>query len=493
MRDSDNLTTSDVRLKPVAEPESVHPMTAPIFPIDVVIMAAGKGTRMKSRLPKVLQRLAGVPLVQHVLNTAAQLNARSAVVITGHGADQVEPLALAPGQALAVQCVRQEPQLGTGHAVQQAVPALADDGVVVVLSGDVPLTQAETLQALIAQCGCHQLALLTIDFADPSGYGRIVRKGEAVQAIVEHKDASDVQRQIQEVYSGIMAVPARFLKAWLARLDNQNAQGEYYLTDVVKFAVADGVPVVAHKIADALQVAGINSPVQLAELERAHQLRQAIQFMEQGVRLKDPARFDLRGQLVCAQDVEIDVNCIFEGQVSLGEGVKIGANCVIANCTIAAGAVIHPFTHIDGEKLGVSVGEGALIGPFARLRPGAQLGAEVHIGNFVEVKNSTLAKGAKANHLAYLGDATVGERVNYGAGSITANYDGANKHRTVIEADVHIGSNCVLVAPVTIGAGGTVGGGSTITKSTEPGSLSVARGKQVSIANWKRPEKKPKA
>lgn len=493
MRDSDNLTTSDVRLKPVAEPESVHPMTAPIFPIDVVIMAAGKGTRMKSRLPKVLQRLAGVPLVQHVLNTAAQLNARSAVVITGHGADQVEPLALAPGQALAVQCVRQEPQLGTGHAVQQAVPALADDGVVVVLSGDVPLTQAETLQALIAQCGGQQLALLTINMADPTGYGRIVRQGEAVQAIVEHKDATEAQRQIQEVYSGIMAVPARLLKGWLGRIDNQNVQGEYYLTDVVKLAVADGVPVVAHKINDPVQVAGVNSPVQLAELERAHQLRQAHQLMEQGVRLKDPARFDLRGQLVCAQDVEIDVNCVFEGRVSLGEGVKIGANCVIANCTIAAGAVIHPFTHIDGEKLGVSVGEGALIGPFARLRPGAQLGAEVHIGNFVEVKNSTLAQGAKANHLAYLGDATVGERVNYGAGSITANYDGANKHRTVIEADVHIGSNCVLVAPVTIGAGGTVGGGSTITKSTEPGSLSVARGKQVSIANWKRPEKKPKA
>jgi bifunctional UDP-N-acetylglucosamine pyrophosphorylase/glucosamine-1-phosphate N-acetyltransferase len=468
-------------------------MTAPIFPIDVVIMAAGKGTRMKSRLPKVLQRLAGVPLVQHVLNTAAQLNARSAVVITGHGADQVEPLLLAPGQALMVQCVRQEPQLGTGHAVQQAVPALADDGVVVVLSGDVPLTRADTLQALIAQCGGNKLALLTIDFADPTGYGRIVREGDAVKAIVEHKDASDAQRAIREVYSGIMAVPARLLKAWLARLDNQNAQGEYYLTDVVKFAVADGVPVVAHKIADALQVAGINSPVQLAELECAHQHRLAIQFMEQGVRLKDPARFDVRGQLVCAQDVEIDVNCIFEGEVSLGEGVKIGANCVIANCTIAAGAVIHPFTHIDGEKLGVSVGEGALIGPFARLRPGAQLGAEVHIGNFVEVKNSTLAAGAKANHLAYLGDATVGERVNYGAGSITANYDGANKHRTVIEADVHIGSNCVLVAPVTIGAGGTVGGGSTITKSTEPGALSVARGKQVSIANWARPQKKPKA
>lgn len=461
--------------------------------VDVVVMAAGKGTRMKSRLPKVLQRLAGVPLVQHVLNTAAQLNARSAVVITGHGADQVEPMVLAPGQALAVQCVRQAPQLGTGHAVQQAVPVLADDGVVVILSGDVPLTQAGTLQALIAQCGGDKLALLTIDLDDPTGYGRIVRKGEAVQAIVEHKDASDAQRQIQEVYSGIMAVPARLLKGWLGRIDNQNVQGEYYLTDVVKLAVADGVPVVAHKIDDPLQVAGVNSPVQLAELERAHQLRQAHHWMEQGVRLKDPARFDLRGQLHVEQDVEIDVNCVFEGQVSLGEGVKIGANCVIANCTIAAGAVIHPFTHIDGEKLGVSVGEGALIGPFARLRPGAQLGAEVHIGNFVEVKNATLAQGAKANHLAYLGDATVGERVNYGAGSITANYDGANKHRTVIEADVHIGSNCVLVAPVTIGAGGTVGGGSTITKSTEPGSLSVARGKQVSIPNWARPSKKPKA
>jgi bifunctional UDP-N-acetylglucosamine pyrophosphorylase/glucosamine-1-phosphate N-acetyltransferase len=458
--------------------------------IDVVVMAAGKGTRMKSRWPKVLQRLAGVPLVQHVLNTAAQLQARSAVVITGHGADQVEPVVLAPSQALAVQCVRQEPQLGTGHAVQQAVPVLADDGVVVVLSGDVPLTQADTLQALIAQCGGRQLALLTIEFADPTGYGRIVRQGDAVQAIVEQKDATEAQRQIQEVYSGIMAVPAKWLKAWLAQLDNKNAQGEYYLTDVVKMAVADGVPVVAHKITDALQVAGINSPLQLAELERAHQLREAHRLMAQGVRMKDPARFDLRGQLDCGQDVEIDVNCIFEGRVSLGEGVRVGANCVLANCTIEAGAVIHPFTHIDGEKLGVSVGEGALVGPFARLRPGAQLAADVHIGNFVEVKNSTLARGAKANHLAYLGDATVGERVNYGAGSITANYDGANKHRTVIEADVHIGSNCVLVAPVTIGVGGTVGGGSTITKSTEPGALSVARGKQIGIANWARPQKK---
>ena len=445
---------------------------------------------MKSRLPKVLQQLAGVPLVQHVLATAAQLQARSAVVITGHGAEAVEAALTSVASPTALRFVRQEPQLGTGHAVQQAVPALADDGLVVVLSGDVPLTQAETLQALISASGGTRLALLTIAFDDPTGYGRIVRQGDQVQAIVEQKDANEAQRQLKEVYSGIMAVPARLLKGWLARLDNQNAQAEYYLTDVVKFAVADGVEVVAHTITDALQVAGINSPQQLAALERAHQLRQAHAYMAQGVRLMDPARFDVRGQLVCGQDVEIDVNCIFDGTVSLGDGVKIGANCVMANCSIAAGAVIHPFTHIDGEKLGVSVGEGALIGPFARLRPGAQLAAEVHIGNFVEVKNSTLAKGAKANHLAYLGDATVGERVNYGAGSITANYDGANKHRTVIEADVHIGSNCVLVAPVVIGAGGTVGGGSTITKSTEPGALSVARGKQVSIANWKRPEKK---
>jgi bifunctional UDP-N-acetylglucosamine pyrophosphorylase/glucosamine-1-phosphate N-acetyltransferase len=459
-------------------------------PIDVVVMAAGKGARMKSRLPKVLQCLAGAPLLQHVLATAAQLQARCAVVITGHGAELVEAALQSSASPLSMQFVRQEPQLGTGHAVQQAVPALADDGLVVVLSGDVPLTRADTLQALIAASAGMRLALLTIAFDDPTGYGRIVRQGDQVQAIVEQKDATEAQRQIKEVYSGIMAVPTRLLKPWLARLDNHNAQGEFYLTDIVKFAVADGVEVVAHTITDALQVAGINSPAQLAELERAHQLRVAQALMEQGVRLRDPARLDVRGQLECAQDVEIDINCIFEGQVRLGEGVKIGAHCVLANCSIAAGAVIHPFTHIDGEKTGVTVGEGALVGPFARLRPGAQLGPEVHIGNFVEVKNSTMAKGAKANHLAYLGDATVGERVNYGAGSITANYDGANKHRTVIEADVHIGSNCVLVAPVTIGAGGTVGGGSTITKSTEPGALSVARGKQISIANWARPQKK---
>ncbi|WP_074579587.1 bifunctional UDP-N-acetylglucosamine diphosphorylase/glucosamine-1-phosphate N-acetyltransferase GlmU [Polaromonas sp. JS666] len=467
-------------------------------PIDVVIMAAGKGTRMKSSLPKVLHRLGGKALLAHVIECAASVSARQAVVITGHGAAEVEAacgrFSPSAGAPVALQFARQEPQLGTGHAVQQALPLLADDGVTLVLSGDVPLTEPATLQALIAQCDGQRLALLTLSMVDPTGYGRIVRAGaEAsaqVRAIVEHKDASAAQREIREIYSGIMAVPTRLLRAWLARLDNKNAQGEYYLTDIVKFAVADGVAVVAHQITDAAQVAGVNSPVQLAELERVHQGRLAVALMEQGVRLADPARLDVRGTLSCGRDVEIDVNCIFEGTVSLGEGVRIGANCVLANCSIAAGAVIHPFTHIDGEKLGVQVGEGALVGPFARLRPGAQLGAEVHIGNFVEVKNSTLAKGAKANHLAYLGDATVGERVNYGAGSITANYDGANKHRTVIEADVHIGSNCVLVAPVTIGAGGTVGGGSTITKSTPPDSLSVARGKQVSLPNWKRPAKK---
>lgn len=460
--------------------------------IDVVVMAAGKGTRMKSKLPKVLHPLAGKPLLGHVLDTAQALHARQAVVITGHGAIGVEAFCsdyTRSTSELGLKMVRQEPQLGTGHAVLQAVPVLEDDGIVVVLSGDVPLTQPSTLQHLITACAGNRLALLTLTMPDPTGYGRIERDGETVKAIVEHKDASPAQRAIQEIYSGIMAVPAKLLKTWLARLDNQNAQNEYYLTDIVKFAVADGVSVVAHQITDAVQVAGVNSPVQLAELERAYQSRHAYTLMENGVRLADPARLDVRGHLQCGQDVSIDVNCIFEGNVVLGDGVRIGANCVIANTVIEAGAVIHPFTHIDGEKLGVSIGSGTLIGPFARLRPGTTLGENVHIGNFVEIKNSTLADGAKANHLAYLGDATVGERVNYGAGSITANYDGANKHRTVMEADVHIGSNCVLVAPVTIGAGGTVGGGSTITKDTPAGALSVSRGRQVSVPNWNRPAK----
>jgi len=464
--------------------------------VDVVIMAAGKGTRMKSKLPKVLHLLAGRALLQHVLDTAAELSARQVVVISGHGAADVEAVASSAMASVArfkLDFVRQEPQLGTGHAVQQALPVLRNDAVVLVLSGDVPLIRADTLQHLIAASAGDKLALLTIDFADPTGYGRIVRRGELVQAIVEQKDASDEQRAINEVYSGIMALPAAQLRRWLQRLDNKNAQAEYYLTDIVKFAVADGVEVVAYKTSDALQVAGVNSPVQLAELERAYQMRTALQLMEQGVRLADPARLDVRGILQCGQDVAIDVNCVFEGQVSLADGVRVGANCIISNAAIGAGAVIHPFTHIEGGKFdskeAVEVGAGALVGPFARLRPGARLGTDVHVGNFVEIKNSTLAKGAKANHLAYLGDASVGERVNFGAGSITANYDGAFKHRTVIEADVHVGSNCVLIAPLTLGAAGTVGGGSTLTKDTPPGALTVARAKQVSIANWQRPKK----
>ena len=458
--------------------------------IDVVIMAAGKGTRMKSSMPKVLHRLGGRALLQHVIDTAELIHARRTVVITGHGAEQVEAVLSSQSQ---LQSVRQMPQLGTGHAMQQAIPVLDDDGVTLVLSGDVPLIQADTLQALLQLCDAKHLALLTLQTPTPGGYGRILRgAAQQVTAIVEDKDATDEQRRIQEIYSGIMAVPTRLLRAWLARLDNRNAQGEFYLTDVVKFAVADACEVKAHCIDQAWQVEGVNTPVQLATLERAYQQLQANRLMQQGVRLADPARLDVRGELVCAADVEIDVNCVFEGRVSLGEGVRIGANCVIANADIGAGTHILPFTHIDGEAQGVHIGHGARIGPFARLRPGATLGDDVHIGNFVEVKNSTLAKGAKANHLAYVGDAQVGERVNYGAGVITANYDGANKHQTRIEADVHVGSNSVLVAPVTLGAGGTIGAGSVVTKDTPPGSLTVARGKQVSISNWQRPVKKSK-
>jgi bifunctional UDP-N-acetylglucosamine pyrophosphorylase/glucosamine-1-phosphate N-acetyltransferase len=381
---------------------------------------------------------------------------------------------------------------------------LPDDGVVLVLSGDVPLIEAQTLAPLVALAmpakvsdgggasnATGALALLTMDLPDPTGYGRIVRSsdGERVQAIVEHKDATDAQRAITEVYSGILAAPAAALKTWLAALSNDNAQGEYYLTNVVRLAVASGHAVQAQRLADVVQVAGVNTPAQLAELERAWQQRHAQSLMAQGVRLADPARLDVRGTLRCGQDVEIDVNGVFEGDVYLGDGVRVGANCVLKNVHVAAGAVIQPFSHIEGGAVPVQVGAGATVGPFARLRPGTVLGEQVHIGNFVEVKNSILAAGAKANHLAYLGDASVGERVNYGAGSITANYDGGNKHRTVIEDDVHVGSNCVLVAPITVGAGGTVGAGSTLTKNTAPGALTVARGKPVSVPNYKRPSK----
>lgn len=460
--------------------------------LSVVIMAAGKGTRMRSSRPKVLHALGGKPLLGHVVATAEALAPSRCIVVTGHGAEAVEA-AFAGEQRV---FVRQMPQLGTGHAVQQAVPALPDDGITLVLNGDVPLIREATLRALVEACGGKNLALLTVDLADPFGYGRIVRSPEAgdadsigaVQAIVEEKDATPLQRQLTEIYTGILAAPTKLLKGWLSRLTNQNAQGEYYLTDVVALAVADGVEVCTASAKDETEVLGVNSPLQLADLERRLQRRHADALMEAGVRLADPARFDLRGTLACGMDVEIDVGCVFEGDVKLGDGVRVGPHCVIRDAEIAAGAVVHPFTHIEGA----TVGAGTLIGPFARLRPGATLGSDVHIGNFVEVKNSTLANGAKANHLAYLGDATVGERVNYGAGSITANYDGANKHRTVIGADVHVGSNCVLVAPVEIGAGATIGGGSTITKTVAPGSLAIGRARQVAFENWERPKKKPK-
>jgi bifunctional UDP-N-acetylglucosamine pyrophosphorylase / glucosamine-1-phosphate N-acetyltransferase len=462
--------------------------------LSIVIMAAGKGTRMKSARPKVLHTLAGQPMLGHVIGTTATLQAAQQIVITGHGAEQVESAMRAAFAQAPLQFVRQEPQLGTGHAVQQAVPVLPDEGTTLILNGDTPLIQARTAQALVDACGGQRLALLTITLDDPTGYGRIVRdaSGQNVLAIVEHKDATPEQRAIHEVYTGMMAAPTALLKRWLGRLTNDNAQGEYYLTDVVAMAQADGVPVVAAQPQSEVEVLGVNSPAQLAELERRHQRAQAERLMEQGVRLADPARFDLRGTLEAGRDVEIDVNCVFEGCVQLGDEVRIGANCVIRNAVIRAGAVIHPFTHIDGDQDGATVGEGALIGPFARLRPGAQLGPEVHIGNFVEVKNSTLARGAKANHLAYLGDATVGERVNYGAGAITANYDGAYKHRTVIGNDVHVGSNCVLIAPITLGEGATIGGGSTISKDAPAGQLTVARAKQLSLSGWQRPRKTPK-
>jgi bifunctional UDP-N-acetylglucosamine pyrophosphorylase/glucosamine-1-phosphate N-acetyltransferase len=454
--------------------------------LNVVIMAAGKGTRMKSALPKVLHRLAGTTLLQHVLAAAARLGADRTVVVTGHGAAEVEA-ACAGSAAL---CVRQLPQLGTGHAVQQAVPLL-DDGnaITLILNGDVPLIRPETAAALVRACGGVKLALLTIELADATGYGRIVREGDAVRAIVEHKDASAGQRALREVYTGIMAAPTALLERWVMALRDDNVQREYYLTDIVAMAVAEGVPVVAAAAASETEVLGVNSPLQLADLERRYQRTQAEALMEAGVRMADPARFDLRGELVCGSDVEIDVNCIFEGRVQLGDGVHVGAHCVIRDARIDAGAVIHPYTHIEGAV----VGPGARIGPYARLRPGAVLGADVHIGNFVEVKNSTLAAGAKANHLAYLGDATVGERVNYGAGSITANYDGANKHRTVIGNDVQVGSNCVLVAPVTLGDGATIGGGSTISRDAPAGQLTVARARQTTLAGWQRPKKPPRA
>ncbi len=460
------------------------------MPLNIVVMAAGKGTRMKSDRPKVLHLLAETTLLHHVLQTCSVLGADRTIVITGHGAEQVEAAVAGAGIAFA----RQMPQLGTGHAIQQAVPQLPEDeGTTLILNGDVPLIRAETARALINACAGKHLALLTIDLKDPSGYGRITRQGEQVSGIVEHKDATPSQRAITEIYTGMMAAPTAWLKKAVMGLSNHNAAKEYYLTDIVSAAVTQGMKVTAAHPASETEVLGVNSPVQLADLERRLQQQRALALMEAGVRLADPARLDVRGTLTCGRDVFIDVNCVFEGTVHLADNAHISANCVIRNASIERGALIHPFTHMDGEAAGVTIGEGATVGPFARLRPGARLGPEVHIGNFVEVKNSTLARGAKANHLAYLGDATVGERVNYGAGSITANYDGANKHRTIIGNDVHIGSNFVLVAPLTIGDGATVGGGSTISKTAPAGKLTVARARQTTLEGWTRPTKKPKA
>jgi bifunctional UDP-N-acetylglucosamine pyrophosphorylase / glucosamine-1-phosphate N-acetyltransferase len=457
--------------------------------ISVIVLAAGKGTRMKSRLPKVLQPLAGRSLLAHSLASVAALKPAKTVVVIGHGADEVKAAFVVRSD---LEFVIQSPQNGTGHATAVGIAPIADGGVTLILSGDTPLIQTKTIADLAALANEKTFALLTCDVADPTGYGRIVRNaaGEVIK-IVEHKDALAANDQttlaITEMNTAIMCAPTTWLRNALTKLSPKNAQGELYLTDVIAMAAVDGLKILtAQPAGGETEVAGVNDKIQLAALECAFQYQQAEALMREGVTLIDPHRIDIRGTVTCGSDVEIDVNCVFEGKVTLGDNVKIGANCVIRDATIATNAIIHPMCHIEGAN----VGEGALIGPFARLRPGAELGEEVHIGNFVEVKNSKLAKGAKANHLAYLGDATVGERVNYGAGSITANYDGANKHKTTIEADVHIGSNCVLVAPVTIGAGGTVGGGSTVTKSTEPGALTVGRAKQISIADWKRPQKK---
>jgi len=452
--------------------------------MNVVILAAGMGKRMQSDLPKVLHPLAGKPLLSHVIDTARQLSPSRCCVVYGHGGDKV-PTQLAADD---LQFVLQEPQLGTGHAVMQAVSKLNDDQPTLVLYGDVPLTTVATLRALTEKAGKDKLAILTIAMDDPTGYGRIVREQNKIVRIVEQKDATDLERQIHEVNTGILVAPTRQLKDWLSRLSNHNAQGEYYLTDIIALAVKDNVVIESTQPSHAWETLGVNSKVQLAELERIHQLNLAHQLLEQGITLADPARIDIRGELHCARDVSIDVGCVFEGQVHIGQGVSIGAYCVIKNSRIADNANIKPFTHIDEA----SVGSDSHIGPYARLRPGTTLGADVHVGNFVEIKNSEFGAHSKANHLAYVGDTSVGSRVNIGAGTITCNYDGANKHRTVIEDDAFIGSDTQLVAPVTVGKGATIGAGTTLTKDAPPDSLTVSRARQTTIAGWQRPVKQKK-
>ena len=436
---------------------------------------------MQSDLPKVLHPLAGKPLLSHVIDTARSLSPSGCCVVYGHGGDAVPIQLAAPDLSF----VLQEPQLGTGHAVMQALPSLDDNQPTLVLYGDVPLTEAATLQKLIAAAGSNKLAVLTVELDDPTGYGRIVREQQRIMRIVEQKDASAAERAICEVNTGILIAPTKKLKQWLANLSNDNAQGEYYLTDIIARAVADGVTVESAQPTFVWETLGVNSKVQLAELERIHQHNIAKRLLEQGVTLADPMRLDVRGELLCGRDVEIDIGCIFEGKVELADKVRIGAHCVIKNARIASGAVIKPFCHIEDAV----VGPDGQIGPYARLRPGTELAQDVHIGNFVEIKNSQIGAHSKANHLAYVGDATVGARVNIGAGTITCNYDGANKFRTIIEDDAFIGSDSQLVAPVTVGKGATLGAGTTLTKDAPAGTLTVSRAKQISIPGWQRPVK----
>jgi len=453
--------------------------------LDVVILAAGKGKRMRSDLPKVLHPLAGRALLAHVLDAAQALGPRRVVVVVGHGGEAVRGALARAG----VDFVTQEPQLGTGHAVMQALPRLEKGGAVLVLYGDVPLIEPETLRPLAGAAAKGRLALLTQQLENPRGYGRILRgKAGGVTGIVEEKDATQEQRAIREVNTGILAAPRAKLDAWLARLGNDNAQGEYYLTDVVALAAGDGVAIDTHAPRSAEECLGVNSKAELAALERRYQMNQAARLLEAGVSLADPARIDVRGTLECGRDVFIDVNCIFEGKVVLGDGARIGANCILRDVTVGAGSEVKPFSLVEEARIGAN----ARIGPYARIRPGTELADEVHIGNFVEVKASAIGRGSKANHLAYIGDSTVGKDVNVGAGTITCNYDGANKHRTVIEDDVHIGSDVQLVAPVTVGKGATVGAGATITRDVPPGGLTLTEKKQVSKPDWKRPQKKPK-
>ena len=454
--------------------------------LNIVILAAGVGKRMHSALPKVLHLMAGKPLLGHVLDTGRALSPQRICVVYGHGGDAV-PQAIGDET---ITWVRQMPQLGTGHALMQALPYLDKDGMTLVLYGDVPLTSIETLKRLIAIAGEKTFSLLTVELADPAGYGRIVRDNETgyIAAIVEEKDASKSQREIHEINTGIMVIPNHYLHGWLHKLENNNAQKEYYLTDIVAMSVKDGVKVEAAQPAYAWETIGINSKAQLSALERIYQNECAKKLLDQGVTLTDMSRIDIRGQLDCGRDVEIDINCIFEGHVRLEDGVKVGAHSILKNVRVAAGSTIAPFSLIEAAE----IGRNCRIGPYARIRPGTKLADEVHIGNFVEVKNSTIADGSKANHLSYIGDSVVGKNVNIGAGTITCNYDGANKYQTIIEDDVFVGSDTQLVAPVKVARGSTIGAGSTITKDTPPETLTLSRAKQMSIDGWKRPVKKAK-